>query len=151
MTSDANRAPNRHIEPPLGLPYPGASFTVAARRFVQNYARFSGRASRSEFWWPTLVVVLAPILVQMVRGLATGDWRPIDTRVVQGPAEIVVLAFSLVTLLPLLAVTWRRLHDTNRTGMWFFLIMIPVLGWIALAILLSTRSERDGERFDPSR
>ncbi len=116
---------------------------------MQNYATFRGRASRSEFWWPMLVIVLFPIVVQVLNGFATGDWRPIDTRVVQDLPDVIVLVFSLATLLPMLAVTWRRLHDTNRSGIWFFLIFLPLIGWIALVIMLSIRGERGGARFDP--
>ncbi|MGR6742154.1 DUF805 domain-containing protein [Microbacterium arborescens] len=148
MTSEATPRPNRLTEPPLTRPYVGAPALVALRRFVQNYANFRGRASRSEFWWPMLVVVLFPIVVQIINGLVTGDWRPIDTRVVQDLPDVIVLVFSLVTLLPMLAVTWRRLHDTDRSGMWFFLIVLPLIGWIALAIMLSIRGERGGARFD---
>lgn len=149
MTSDATPQPNRLAEPPLNRPYVGAPPLAALRRWMQNYATFRGRASRSEFWWPMLVIVLFPVMVQIVNGFTTGDWRPIDTRVVQDVPDVIVLVFSLVTLLPMLAVTWRRLHDTNRSGVWFFLIVLPLIGWIALAIMLSIRGERGGARFDP--
>ncbi|WHE35050.1 DUF805 domain-containing protein [Microbacterium sp. BDGP8] len=149
MTSDATPRPNRLIEPPLAQPWIGAPPLAALRRWLQNYATFRGRASRSEFWWPTLVIVLFPVAVQVVNGVTAGDWRPIDTRVVQDVPDVIVLVFSLATLLPMLAVTWRRLHDTNRSGVWFFLIVLPLIGWIALAIMLSMRGERGGARFDP--
>ena len=96
-----------------------------------------------------LVIVLFPVAVQVVNGVTAGDWRPIDTRVVRDVPDVIVLVFSLATLLPMLAVTWRRLHDTNRSGVWFFLIVLPLIGWIALAIMLSMRGERGGARFDP--
>lgn len=151
MTSDATSRPSRLAEPPLTLPFEGASFPAAIRRFLQNYATFRGRASRSEFWWPMLVILLFPYAVMAINGLVTGEWRLIDTRVVQDVPEAVVVLFSLVTLLPLLAVTWRRLHDTNRTGAWFLLVFLPIIGWIALAILLAMKGVPGANRFDVAR
>nr|WP_276204502.1 DUF805 domain-containing protein [Microbacterium arborescens] len=94
----------------------------------QSYATFRGRASRSEFWWPMLVILLFPYAVIVINGLVTGEWRLIDVRVVQDVPDAVVVLFSLVTLLPPLATTWRRLHDTHRTGAWFFLVVLLIVG-----------------------
>jgi uncharacterized membrane protein YhaH (DUF805 family) len=80
-----------------------------------KYADFTGRASRSEYWWWTLFVILA--------SLATGFIN-----------EIVSMLFSLATLLPGLAVGARRLHDTNRSGWLQLLWFIPIIGWIILII-----------------
>lgn len=135
-------APRPVTEPPLDAPFPGAPFLIAVRRFFQNYATFRGRASRAEFWWPVLVAGLFPTAVQVLTGVTTGDWRPIDGTFVTTLPEAVVVAFGLVTMLPGLAVTWRRLHDTGRSGAWFFLIFLPVLGMIWLVVLLALPGPR---------
>ncbi|QLD10784.1 DUF805 domain-containing protein [Microbacterium oleivorans] len=135
-------APRPVTEPPLDAPFPRAPLLIALRRFCQNYASFRGRASRAEFWWPILVVGLFPTAVQVLTGVTTGDWRPIDGTVVTTLPEAIVVAFGLVTILPVLAVTWRRLHHTGRSGAWFFLIFLPVLGIIWLVVLLALPGPR---------
>lgn len=72
----------------------------------KKYATFSGRANRAEFWWFTLFNFLAGILAALIPfgGL-----------------------YSLVALIPGMAVTVRRLHDTNRSGWWYFSELIVVL------------------------
>ncbi len=132
-------------ESPLDAPVPGASPLIAVRRFFHNYANFRGRASRAEFWWPILVVALFPTAVQVLTGLITGDWRPIDGAFANTLPEAIVAAFGLVTLLPLLAVTWRRLHDTGRSGAWFFLVFLPLVGIVWLIVLFALPGRR-GER-----
>lgn len=135
-------APRPATEPPLDAPFPGAPLLIAVRRFLQNYATFRGRASRAEFWWPILVVGLFPTAVQVLTGVTTGDWRPLDGTFVTTLPEAIVVAFGLVTMLPVLAVTWRRLHDTGRSGAWFFLIFVPVLGILWLVVLLALPGPR---------
>jgi len=82
-----------------------------------KYADFTGRASRSEFWWWTLFVILASIATGLI-------------------SDMVSAIFSLATLLPGLAVGARRLHDTDRSGWLQLLWFIPVIGWIILIVWL---------------
>ena len=80
-----------------------------------KYADFTGRASRSEFWWWTLFVILASIATGLI-------------------SDMVSALFSLATLLPGLAVGARRLHDTDRSGWLQLLWFIPIIGWIILIV-----------------
>ena len=91
------------------------TFGQSIRRCFSQYAEFTGRASRAEFWWWFLFILLA--------GIAAGIL-----------GEAVSALFSLGTLLPSLAVGARRLHDTNRSGWRLLLWLIPVLGWILLIV-----------------
>lgn len=84
-----------------------------------KFATFSGRARRAEYWWFTLFNVI----VGLVLGFA------------QGGAELGIAdLYSLVILLPSLAVSARRLHDTGRSGWWQLLVFVPIVGWIVLLI-----------------
>ena len=102
-----------------------------AKRPIQNYAQFSGRAPRAEYWWFFLAVIIAYIVVGIVesilgiKGMIGG---------VYGPLTLLLL---LGTLVPSLAVGVRRLHDTNRSGWWILAPLVPyclafVLGGAAM-------------------
>lgn len=84
-----------------------------------KFATFSGRARRAEYWWFTLFNLIVGIVLAFA----------------QGDAEVGVTdLYALVILLPSLAVTARRLHDTGRSGWWQLLAFVPVVGWIVLLI-----------------
>lgn len=112
---------------------------------TQKYAAFSGRASRSEFWWFILfyflvVGVLSVFLVVMgALDVSTTGQMPVGAMIVIGLLAIFVLA----TIVPYIAVTVRRLHDRNISGWWyagiFVLSLIPfvnIIGSIASLALL---------------
>ena len=87
------------------------SFTEAIKTGFQKYADFSGRASRSEFWWFILFTIIARMLAALIPGVG--------------------FIVGLALLLPYLSVTARRLHDINRTGWWLLLLSgVGVVGMI---------------------
>jgi uncharacterized membrane protein YhaH (DUF805 family) len=107
-----------------------------ALRPLKNYAKFSGRASRAEFWWFFLFTMIAYVVLLFAAGgagaglasmnpgtaLATGTF---------GGFMAVVGLFWLALFIPMLAVQIRRLHDINRTGWWlgaFWLLYIVYIG-----------------------
>ena len=107
---------------PLDLPYPGCPPIQAVERFFRNYATFSGRASRSEFWWPTLMMGIVETVLGALA--VASDIGLVGT--VQG-------ILSLALLVPSLAVSVRRLHDINLNGAW----LIPFAGLTVLGSVLS--------------
>lgn len=132
------------LAPPLDQPYYRASFLPAIGRFFAKYATFSGRASRAEFWWWYLVATAFPVIVRLGYGVVTGDWSQPAAPV----ATTIIGLFSIATFIPTLAVTWRRLHDTNRTGAWWFFGFIPLLGWIVLLVFTLQARVPEGRRYD---
>lgn len=100
----------------------GASFGSAVRQCLNKYATFSGRAKRSEFWWWLLFVLLLGISSNLIS---------------QSLANIVFLAL----LLPTLAVTTRRLHDTNRSGWYQLLCLLPLIGFVIFLFCLQSSKE----------
>lgn len=121
----------------------------------QNYANFSGRAARSEYWYFTLfVTVVALVLVgllMMGMSFQTGEINAF------GYIMIAVLAvFYLGILIPSIAVGVRRLHDRDMSGWWFLgfiaLSAIPFVGFIAgiAQLVIFCLKGTDGDnRFGP--
>ncbi|WP_445444739.1 DUF805 domain-containing protein [Clavibacter sp. km3a] len=137
--------------PPLELPLHGASWVEAMRRFFLKYATFRGRASRSEFWWWVLTGFLASNALDVLSGLSTGGRDPMD---VAGRFAVVDVwsgisaVLELAVFIPSLAVSWRRLHDTDRSGTWTLINFIPILGQVVYVIMTASRSRPSGARFD---
>lgn len=90
-----------------------------AIRPLQKYADFSGRASRPEYWWFVLGLIVVYIVVSIVESIL-GINRMIGG--VYGPLMVLLW---LATIVPQISVGVRRLHDTNRSGWWLLLPLIP--------------------------
>lgn len=122
--------------PTLGEQGPGyqreVSFGDAIKMGFQNYAKFSGRSSRSEFWWWALFSFL-------LQGAAYG----IDQ---SGSLSGLI---SLALLLPGLGLSCRRLHDIGRGAGWIFINLIPFVGMIIFIIWAANPSEPMPNRFGP--
>ncbi|WP_438854314.1 DUF805 domain-containing protein [Agromyces sp. M3QZ16-3] len=139
---------------PLDQPLYGATIGQAISRFFRKYATFSGRASRSEFWWTYLAYVVLGTAISGVLSL-TGVTRvtvTADNDVVYAPGYWVAwsigLIVSLALTVPFLAISWRRLHDSDRPGAFFFFLFIPLAGPVILLVLLALPSRPSGARYD---
>ena len=97
-------------------------FTDAVRTVLTRYAEFEGRAARPEFWW----YVLFYVLVQLAGGVLDAALFPNAVFGVLGNIA------ALALLLPTIAVTARRLHDTDRSGWWQLVGLIPIVGVFVL-------------------
>lgn len=103
-------------------------FVTAIKTCLSKYITFSGRARRPEYWWFFLFIVLGSVIAAFIDGAIFGVGTP------QEPAtQVVSPVFSLATFLPILAVGWRRMHDTGRPG-WY--LLIPLLVTVAAMIAL---------------
>ncbi|GHS87184.1 hypothetical protein FACS189487_02870 [Campylobacterota bacterium] len=89
-------------------------------------AQFSGRASRAEYWCFTLAVLVLSVAVSVIS--AALAYTPISVSVLTA----ISIAASVILCLPVLPVGARRLHDTNRSGWWLLLWLVPIAGWAAL-------------------
>ncbi|MEZ2221620.1 DUF805 domain-containing protein [Rhizobium sp. RCC_161_2] len=133
-------------------------FAEAVRTVLKlKYATFSGRASRSEFWWFQLFYLLVALAIGLTAAL-TGAVSNLE----DGPSSLfIALAvigglFALAVFLPQLAVQVRRFHDRNISGWWYLglciLSMIPYVGFIAgIAIFVITvlRGTEGPNKFGP--
>jgi len=139
---------------PLSQPLPGATIGQAVTRFFKKYATFTGRASRSEYWWWVLVnAIISGVLYGIAYGLGGFGAVSAETGAMTiGPGGWLGITlysvWGLAVIIPTLALIWRRLHDTNRSGAFFFLVFIPLIGGIILLIFVLLPSDPAGARFD---
>ncbi len=113
------------------------TFTQAISAGFSNYVNFTGRASRSAFWYWTLFAFLVGIVADII-----------DYGVGSGSGVISEL-WGLATLLPNLAVGARRLHDTDRSGFWLFLILLPLIGLIVLIVWWCFKGTNGSNQYGP--
>ena len=89
-----------------------------AKRPLQKYADFSGRAPRPEYWWFVLAQIVVMLIAMMLDSMLGSD--------IGGTGYgVIYIIVALALLLPSLAVSVRRLHDTNRSGWWLLLVVVP--------------------------
>lgn len=110
----------------------------AYKRFLKNYANFSGRSTRGDYWW----VVLANFLIGFVIGFICGILG-LDTKV----ATIISAIYSLAVLVPGIALVVRRLHDINKSGWYYFMGLIPIVGPIIVLIYMLTDSVNENNQY----
>lgn len=95
----------------------------------RKYAIFSGRARRKEYWWFFLINLLVSIGLAIVDGI-TGSFSA------ETGMGLLGSLYALAVLIPGIAVSVRRLHDTERSGWWLLLAFVPVVGAIVLLVFL---------------
>ncbi len=118
-------------------PYAATSmgFPDAVRSVLTRYADFSGRARRAEYWWFFLFAVLVALVAAVLDGIIG--------------ASVFSLLTALGLLVPNLAVSVRRLHDTDRSGWWLLLNLVP-FGGIVLLVFYCLEGQPHPNRFGPS-
>ncbi|MBI1407067.1 MAG: DUF805 domain-containing protein [Caulobacter sp.] len=110
----------------------------------RKYVDFQGRARRSEYWlWVLFLVAVEVVLMVLAAMMNGGDPERF------GPANILLLLFWLGTFLPTLAVAVRRLHDTDRSGWWLLIGLIPLIGGIVLLIFYVLDGTPGPNKFGP--
>jgi len=104
---------------------------------LKKYAVFSGRARRTEYW----IFFLFNFIIAFALGFIEG--------LVKGPGVLGAL-YSLAVLIPSVAVGVRRLHDTNRSGWWLLISLIPLIGAIVLIVFTVQDSQPDENPYGPN-
>lgn len=117
-------------------------FSEAIRSFYSQYANFSGRATRAEYWWVALYIFIVAVMLYLPATLLLEDNNSLGY-VFMGLYGL----FCLVNIIPGLAIAWRRLHDIGKGGGWYFITFVPLIGSIWLLVLLLKDSEPFPNRF----
>ena len=114
------------------------NFLTAVSTGFANYATFSGRAIRSEYWYFVLFSVICNVLAGVI-----------DAVVFHADIGVLGIIFALGTFIPSIAVLVRRLHDLDRSGWWWLIAFIPLIGAIILIVFACTRGSFGPNRFGP--
>lgn len=121
-------------------------FATAVVTCFMKYATFSGRARRAEFWWFALFNFGVMLILAVIDAVFGGPHRWMMDG--DGPSPVGAI-YWLAVFLPSLTVTVRRLHDTDRTGWWVLLQVVPVIGPLILVWFLATPGTAGPNRFGP--
>ena len=112
-----------------------------AMRPLKKYADFSGRAPRAEYWWFYLLTVVAYIVAMVLDSIIGAGGA--------GGFGLLSIVVMLGLLLPSLAAGVRRLHDTDRSGWWLLIALVPLVGAIVLLVFWVLEGTRGDNRFGP--
>ena len=109
-------------------------------KVFKQYFDFSGRARRKEFWMFTLFHFIFLFSAGFIIFSITGDmYKDTETNYV---FVFVICTYLLVSIIPSIAVTVRRLHDSGKSGWWYLISIIPYLGWFVLMIFTCLDGDR---------
>jgi uncharacterized membrane protein YhaH (DUF805 family) len=100
----------------------------------RNYVGFDGRASRTEYWMFTLFNAIAVVVLMLLGALMRIN-------------SVLILVYELAIIVPSLAVQFRRLHDTGRSGWWMLITLVPFAGAIVLLVFFLLPSDPGMNRF----
>jgi len=110
---------------------------------LKKYAVFSGRSRRKEYWFFVLFNVIVAIVLSII-DVALGTFS--------SSSNIGLLSgiYSLAVIIPTLALSVRRLHDTDRSGWWILISLVPLIGSIVLLVFYVMDSTPGQNRFGPN-
>jgi uncharacterized membrane protein YhaH (DUF805 family) len=117
----------------------GPAFVEAIKICFNKYVDFQGRACRAEYWWWTLFAIIVSVVIEVLEGLGNS---------VSGTQIFSILGLaSLALVLPGIAVSVRRLHDLGKSGWWFLIALIPLVGPIILIVWFAGRGAEGNNEY----
>jgi len=108
-----------------------------------KYATFEGRARRKELWYFQLmayVIATGLLFIDVLTGTFNSD---VGMGLLSG-------IYGVAIIIPHIAISIRRLHDTNHSGWWLLLVVIPIVGWIILIIICTRDSTPEQNKYGPN-
>jgi uncharacterized membrane protein YhaH (DUF805 family) len=110
---------------------------------LKKYAVFAGRARRKEFWFFLLVNTLIALALAIVDVLTGTFDEDVGLGLLSG-------LYAVAMIVPSIAVTVRRLHDTDRSGWWYLLVFLPVIGGLVILVFMLIDGTPGSNRFGPN-
>lgn len=114
------------------------AFAQALPLFFKNYTVFTGRSSRGAYWWVFLISVGVGVVDRILfrHGYADG-------------VGLLGSLWALATIIPSIALSFRRLHDTGKSAWWLLIGLIPLAGAIVLIVFFAQPGQRMTNEFGP--
>ncbi len=107
---------------------------------TKKYFQFKGRARRKEYWMFYLLAMGIALILGIIEAVMTGG-AP------QSSPSIFSSIYAFALIIPFLAVTVRRLNDTNRSGWWILISLVPIVGGIILLVFMLQKGTTGDNRF----
>ena len=111
-----------------------------ATRPLKKYADFSGRAPRAEYWWFYLLIIIGYVIATILDSML-GLGQAV------GPYGVLMCVFALAMLVPSIAAGIRRLHDTDRSGWWLLIGLVPLIGAIVLIVFFVSQGTQGPNKY----
>lgn len=120
---------------------------AALTQALVNIFNFSGRATRSEFWWPYAVIIIAFVSASTIDAMMVANL--VQDQSQQGLLSLSVSDFSsvyvcIIAIVPLVSLSVRRLHDAGFSGFWTLLNFVPIIGGLVLMVMYVLPSSDSG-------
>ena len=111
-------------------------------KVINSYFDFNGRSRRIEYWMFVFINSLISIFCLLLDNMLGTTWA-----IGYGP---IYIGYGLAVFIPSLSVAFRRLHDVGKSGWYYLLVLIPIIGAIWLIILFATEGEQGENQFGPN-
>ena len=108
------------------------------KKVLTLYWEFDGRARRSEYWWFVVCNTMISIALSLVSTIIFGE---------NNNSDVLSNIYAIIVLIPTIAVSVRRLHDIGKSGWWYLLWFIPIIGWIWMLVLLFTEGDSGSNKY----
>ncbi len=109
---------------------------------LKKYAVFGGRARRKEYWMYSLFNIIILITLGVIEGIAGSN--------PESGGSVLALLYFLAVILPSLAVTVRRLHDTGKSGWWALIGLVPMIGAIVFLVFMVQDGQAGDNQYGPN-
>lgn len=115
---------------------------------IKKQIDFNGRTRRMNYWMYSIITSIVFIMSVIIDNLTYAPFN-INFFFVKEKGGYVFLVWLLLTIIPTLAISVRRLHDTNKSGLWLFVSIIPIVGNIILFIFFLMKGDEGANQYGP--
>lgn len=103
------------------------------KKMWKNFAVFDGRSTRKDYWMAVLFNFVISLIISIISGMIK--------------LPVIGILYGVAAIIPSLAMLFRRFHDTNRSGVWILITLVPLVGWIIELIILCQPSVDEGNKY----